>query len=57
MREIRFKILVGTPSGKRALGDLSLDGKVILKCFKETGCESGDRLQMHPEKVYRGVRF
>lgn len=57
MREIRFKILVGTPSGKRALGDLSLDGKVILKCFKETGCESGDRLQMHPEKVYRVVRF
>jgi hypothetical protein len=55
MREIRFKILVRTSSGKRAIGDLSIDGKVMLKYFKETRCESGDWLQMDPEKVQRGV--
>jgi hypothetical protein len=57
MREIRFKILVGTPSGNRELGDQSIDGKVILKYFKETGCESGNWLQVDPEKVYRSVRL
>jgi hypothetical protein len=56
MRKIRFKILVGTSSGKRALEELSIDGKVILKFLKVSASESGDWFQMDPEKFYRGMR-
>jgi len=34
-----YRVLVGKPEGKRHLEDPGVDGKIILMCFQEMGCE------------------
>jgi hypothetical protein len=51
-----FKILVGKPEGKKLLGNLGVDGKIILKCLREIGWKSTDWIHLAQNRDQWRVR-